>query len=96
LIVQVLDKDHETIDNLPFKWFDGTVLNYAENLLRFDDDKVAFYSSGEAFQSVKSITFKQLRVRVGIYQRKLKKLGVKTGDIVVGKLTNKNDNIKSL
>lgn len=85
---KVLDKDHETIDNLPFKWFDGAMLNYAENLLRFNDDKVAFYSSGEAFKNIKSITFKQLRARVGIYQRKLKKLGVKSGDIVVGYMPN--------
>ena len=43
----MLDKDAQTIDNIPFKWFEGALLNYAENLLRFDDDKVALYSSGK-------------------------------------------------
>lgn len=85
---RVLDKSDSTIDNLPFKWFEGALLNYAENLLRFNDDNIAFYSTGESFTQIKSITFKQLRQRVGIYQRALKKLGVKCGDIVVGYLPN--------
>ncbi len=87
----VLDKKSETVDSLPFKWFDGALLNYAENLLRYDDDRVALYSTGEAFKETKSITFKQLRKRVGIYQRRLKALGVKSGDIVVGKVVYKHD-----
>lgn len=85
---QVLDKKTESINNLPFKWFDGALLNYAENLLKFNDDKVALYSSGENFTKVKSITFKELRERVGIYQRKLKQLGVKCGEIVTGYMPN--------
>lgn len=85
---KVLDKETESIDNLPFKWFEGALLNYAENLLQFNDEKIAFYSTGEAFKKVKSITFKELRDRVGIYQRKLKKLGVKSGDIVTGYMPN--------
>ena len=46
---RVLDKPTETIDHIPFKWFDGALLNYAENLLRrcADDDKVALYSFGQ-------------------------------------------------
>lgn len=85
---QVLDKKNESIDNLPFEWFNGALLNYSENLLRYDDEKIALYSSGEAFSKTKSITFKDLRKRVGIYQKSLKKLGIKSGDVVVGYLPN--------
>lgn len=90
---QVLDKEDGPVDNLPFKWFDGALLNYAENLLKYSDDKVALYSTGEAFEKVKSITFKQLRERVGVYQRRLKSLGVKSGDIVVGKLAYRTTSV---
>ena len=44
--IQVLDKPNGPVDNLPFKWFDGALLNYAENLLRYDDEKIAVYSFG--------------------------------------------------
>ena len=43
----MLDKPEGPVDNLPFKWFEGALLNYAENLLRHDDDKVAVYSFGK-------------------------------------------------
>jgi acetoacetyl-CoA synthetase len=90
----VLDKPKSTkIDQLPFKWFNGALLNYAENLLysnsndqNVNDDKIAVYSYGEAFKSVKSITFKQLRQRVKLYQSALKHFGIQKSDIVVGKL----------
>ena len=35
------------IDEIP-KWFEGAILNYAENLLRYpDDNKIAFYYTSE-------------------------------------------------
>ena len=40
---------------------------------------------GESFAQIKSITFKELRQQVKLYQIKLKSLGVKCGDRVVGK-----------
>lgn len=85
---KVLDKENATIDSLPFSWFEGARLNYAENLLRFNDDKIALYSYGESFDKVKSVTFKELRSRVANYQRKLKELDVKSGDIVAGYMPN--------
>jgi len=33
------------MENIP-EWFHGVRLNFAENLLRFDDEKVALYSAG--------------------------------------------------
>jgi acyl-coenzyme A synthetase/AMP-(fatty) acid ligase len=43
---------------------------------------------GEAFTKTKSITFKNLRKRIKIYQANLKKLGIKRGDRVVGYMPN--------
>ena len=85
---RVLDKPDNAMDDLPFKWFDGALLNYSENLLRFDDDKVALYSFGEAFKQVKSLTFKQLRENVRQIQVALRAHGVGKGDCVVGYLPN--------
>jgi acetoacetyl-CoA synthetase len=42
----VLEKESGPVDNFPFKWFDGVLLNYAENLLKYDDDRVAVYGFG--------------------------------------------------
>lgn len=88
---RVFDKPADTpVGDIPFKWFDGALLNYAENLLtRFaDPNQVAVYSYGEAFRQVKSITFGQLRQRVARYQSALKKLGVGKNDIVAGYMPN--------
>ena len=98
------------MDDLPLTWFNGALLNYAENLLHCDDsEKIAIYSQsnrnlifvfvnicifhillyeGEAFTKTRSITFKNLRSRVHLYQAKLKKLGIKRGDRVVGYMPN--------
>jgi acetoacetyl-CoA synthetase len=82
---KVLDKPDVSMDNLPFKWFDGALMNYAENLLRYDDERIAVYSYGEAFKSVKTITFKDLREKVRVCQIALRKAGVLKGDCVAGK-----------
>lgn len=80
----VLDKPNASMDDLPFKWFDGALLNYAENLLKHNDERVAVYSYGEAFKSVKTITFKDLREKVRICQIALRNAGVTKGDCVAG------------
>ncbi|PFX25647.1 Acetoacetyl-CoA synthetase [Stylophora pistillata] len=79
--VEVLDES-KPMEEVP-EWFHGAQLNFAENLLRFDDDKVALYTAGEG-QEVKTITFHQLRKNVALLTSALKNLGVKKGDRVVG------------
>ena len=37
----------KSIDKIP-EWFHGSRLNYAENMLRYDDDRVAIYAAGKA------------------------------------------------
>lgn len=34
------------MEDIP-EWFRGARLNFAENLLRYDDDKVALYTTGK-------------------------------------------------
>jgi acetoacetyl-CoA synthetase len=68
-------------------WFTGAKLNFAENLLRYNDDKIAVISSREDKQDV-TLTYSQLNKLVAECSAGLKKLGVKNGDRVVGFVTN--------
>ena len=43
-LVQVIDET-KSMSDIP-EWFHGSRLNYAENLLRFKDNKVAIYATG--------------------------------------------------
>jgi len=91
----------DSMDQLPPKWFPGTKLNYAENLLRHtDDDKIAFYYTNERQLKdgcpVKSKTFGQLRQRVGALAHALRKLGIKKGDRVVGYIPNCPEAIEAM
>lgn len=69
------------------KWFINSKLNFAENLLRFKDDKVAVYYKNEE-KSVLSLTYKELFIEVEKLTHSLKKLGVRKGDRVVGFIPN--------
>ncbi|XP_064111311.1 acetoacetyl-CoA synthetase-like [Macrobrachium nipponense] len=70
------------------RWFAGAKLNFAENLLRFQDERVALYATGEGQKGIASITYKQLYKHVGSYARALKGCGVSAGDRVVGYMPN--------
>ncbi|XP_033112150.1 acetoacetyl-CoA synthetase-like [Anneissia japonica] len=74
------------VDDVP-TWFEGALLNFAENLLRYDDDRVAIYTAGER-RDVEQLTFKQLRTNVTKYAAAMKKMGIKKGDRVVGYISN--------
>ncbi len=65
------------------KWFEGALLNFAENLLRYKDDRVALIFKGESLESTK-MTYAQLYDNVSLLAQALKKEGVKPGDRVVG------------
>lgn len=68
-------------------WFPEARLNFAENLLRGADDRVAAYEANET--GIKqSITLKQLKQQVAKAQQGLKQLGVKKGDRVAGVTLN--------
>ena len=69
------------------EWFRGCRLNYAENLLRFDGDKIALITCGEGQTPVK-ITFAELRKKVASIAAALRAVGVVKGDRVAGYLPN--------
>jgi len=69
------------------KWFEGSKLNFAENLLRYRDDHIAIISSREDKPDYK-ITYKELYELVAACSTGLKELGVKKGDRVAGFVTN--------
>lgn len=69
------------------KWFIGSELNFAENLLKFRDDNIAIISIREKHSTVK-ITYRQLYDMVVRCAEGLRNLGVKKGDRVAGFVTN--------
>ena len=69
------------------KWFSGSKLNYAENLLKGDPNQVAIISLGEN-KPAKSITFQELNQMVSSVQKGLVNLGVKKNTIVAGFVPN--------
>ncbi|MCH7526404.1 MAG: acetoacetate--CoA ligase [Planctomycetes bacterium] len=72
---------------LDTRWFPGMRLNYAEHLLRFDDDRVAIYFESEIGES-RSITYRVLRQHVARFAAALRGEGVKSGDRVGGFMPN--------
>jgi acetoacetyl-CoA synthetase len=74
------------------KWFNGARLNFAENLLRYRDDRVALIFKGENQPSIR-ITYAQLYDEVARLASSLKELGIKPGDRVVGFMPNMPESI---
>jgi acetoacetyl-CoA synthetase len=69
------------------RWFTGTRLNFAENLLRFDDDREALVFCNERGRQ-RALTYRELRVAAGAVAAALEADGVKAGDRVAGFLPN--------
>ena len=69
------------------RWFSGARLNFAQNLLRFRDDKAALIFKGEGQQSTK-MTYAELYDEVARLAKSLKSAGVQAGDRVVGFMPN--------
>jgi acetoacetyl-CoA synthetase len=69
------------------KWFVGSRLNFAENLLRYRDDHLAFIFRGE-MQKAARLTYAKLYSNVAKLAESLRKLGVKPGDRVVAYMPN--------
>jgi len=69
------------------KWFSGTRLNFAENLLRYRDDQTALIFRGEDRVS-RSLTYAQLYDEVARVAKALRDHGVTVGDRVVGFMPN--------
>ena len=74
------------------KWFSGSKLNYAENLLKGDLYQDAIISLGEN-KSAKSLTFRELNKRVSSVQKGLIDLGVRKNTIVAGFVPNCSETV---
>ena len=73
-------------------WFSGAELNFAENLLRFRDDRVALIFKGEDQRSTR-MTYAQLYDEVARLAKSLRDLGIQPGDRVVGFMPNMPESI---
>ncbi|MFZ5886108.1 MAG: AMP-binding protein, partial [Chloroflexota bacterium] len=69
------------------RWFPGARLNFAENLLRYRDEQLAFIFKGET-QTTKRMTYAELYDTVARLARSLREAGVGVGDRVVGYMPN--------
>ncbi len=82
------DKIGENLDKMPgAKWFVGAELNFAENLLRYRDDRPAIVFWGED-GSRQGYSYAELFALVSRASRALKEMGVEVGDRVVGFMPN--------
>lgn len=78
----------ENADAMPgARWFGGSRLNFAENLLRYRDQQPAIIFRGENGDS-RELTYRQLHAEVVRISACLKSLGVKAGDRVAGYMSN--------
>jgi acetoacetyl-CoA synthetase len=69
------------------KWFSGARLNFAENLLRYRDDRTALVFWGED-QVCQRVTYAELYQEVAQIAHALRNSGVTAGDRVVGFIPN--------
>ncbi|MBS3905859.1 MAG: acetoacetate--CoA ligase [Syntrophaceae bacterium] len=69
------------------KWFVGAKLNFAENLLRYRDDRLAFIFKGETQKSAR-MTYAELYSTVARLAASLRELGIQPGDRVAGYMPN--------
>ncbi len=83
-------------DKMPgAKWFVGSELNFAENLLRYNDDKTALVFCNEVGHN-RSLTYAQLNTAVRRLAASLRALGVQKGDRVVGFIPNMPETIAAM
>jgi acetoacetyl-CoA synthetase len=85
---QRYDRVVEDLTQFPgAKWFPGAKLNFAENLLRYRDERLAFIFRGETQKSAK-MTYAELYVTVSRLAKSLREMGVGPGDRVAGYMPN--------
>ena len=83
----------DDVDKMPgARWFEGALLNFAENLLRRRDNHVALIFRGED-KVRRTLTYAQLYDEVARVATALKNAGVNVGDRVVGFVPNMPESI---
>ncbi len=86
---RVLDDKPEILGS---KWFIGSRLNFAENLLRFRDERTAIVFKGEGLEATR-ITYAELYDQVARLALSLRNAGVSNGDRVAGYVPNITETI---
>lgn len=74
------------------KWFDGARLNFAENLLRFNDEEEAIVSWAED-QKPEAMSHQELYDAVSSFAHALKLHGIKKGDRIAALISNRPEAI---
>ncbi len=69
------------------KWFEDARLNFAENLLRFRDDRTAICFKGEG-QPIRKLSYADLYSEVSMLASALRNAGVQKGDRIAGFMPN--------
>ncbi|GFU04744.1 acetoacetyl-CoA synthetase, partial [Nephila pilipes] len=77
------------MSSLP-KWFEGAKLNYAENILKYRDDRLALIIDGEDIEE-ETYTFAQMYEKTRLYAAAFRKFGLKKGDIVICHMSNRRE-----
>jgi len=93
-------KEYEEVVDDPGKmpgadWFKGAELNFAENLLRYRDDRIALIFKSEAKEAVR-ITYAELYDQVARVARSLRNTGVVKGDRVAGFMPNMIESVVAM
>ena len=81
--------------NAGVHWFPEASLNFAENLLRYRDDRPALISRLENGQR-RVVTFKQLYTNVAALSASLRRLGIGPGDRVAGFMPNIIETVEAM
>jgi len=69
------------------RWFEGARLNFAENLLRYRDDRIALSFKGETRPTL-SITYGELYQQVARLAQSLRNMGIQAGDRIAAFMPN--------
>ncbi len=90
-------REYDSVVDDPYKmpgakWFEGARLNFAENLLKFRDDRTALIFRGET-QKRESMTYAELYDTVARLAKSLREAGLKPGDRVAAYMPNTMETI---
>ncbi len=78
----------DEINKMPgARWFAGARLNFAENLLRYRDDRIALSFKGETRPTM-SITYNELYQQVARLAKSLRHMGIEPGDRIAAFMPN--------
>ena len=78
------------------EWFVGARLNFAENLLRYDDDRRALLQVSESQDEPSVVSYGELRNLVARFRKFLVSRGVQRGDRVAGFLPNRMEAVVAM